>query len=434
MERSRLLNILLVLLITIAALYLVQMLLQVLSIYADILLLFLLGWLVSFILNPLVVNISQHPIPMRVLNALEPVIGAERAKRWALIQISRGAAVAVVYFTVVLLLVLAAVLFVPVMVLQLSELAKQWPEYIKRTPELSGWVQDLLARFGIYVNVDVFGTALATIQTIGAAMIQNVLGIFTGLLGVVASLFFVLIISFYFTVDSPRLRTAILDFIPDQYQQEMRFFGESVNRTFGGFVRGQLLQAFLVGLGTAVVMALFNLNFVLVASLFATLFMLIPLVGPYLALVPPLAVVLIESPDLTLWVFIILFVYQFVLVNVVMPRVFSESVGLHPLLVFGAILFGIRIGGVWGAFFGIPVAGVLWAMGKFFIEERTWERLAPGEQQQRRALDAHPDRRLVRTPAERGEEETPPTETPSPGESGTPRAINVKKATGPKGL
>jgi predicted PurR-regulated permease PerM len=42
-------------------------------------------------------------------------------------------------------------------------------------------------------------------------------------------------------------------------------------------------------------------------------------------------------------------------------------VGLHPLLVFAALLISIKVAGFWGAFFGIPIAGVLWAMFVFFF-------------------------------------------------------------------
>ena len=84
---------------------------------------------------------------------------------------------------------------------------------------------------------------------------------------------------------------------------------------------------------------------------------------------PPLLVVLLESPGVAVWTLVILFAFQFVIVNVLMPRLLSEAVGLHPLLVFAAILFSVKIAGFWGAFFGIPVAGVLWAMGKFFFDE-----------------------------------------------------------------
>ena len=69
-----------------------------------------------------------------------------------------------------------------------------------------------------------------------------------------------------------------------------------------------------------------------------------------------------------------LFLYQFVIVNMLMPRVLSDSLGLHPLLVFAAILLSVKVAGFWGAFFGIPVVGVLWAMGMFFFDEYKKER------------------------------------------------------------
>jgi predicted PurR-regulated permease PerM len=65
---------------------------------------------------------------------------------------------------------------------------------------------------------------------------------------------------------------------------------------------------------------------------------------------------------------ITLFLFQFVITNVVMPRVLSSAVGMHPLLVLGALLIGVKIAGFWGAFFGIPVVGVLWAMFTYFFE------------------------------------------------------------------
>jgi predicted PurR-regulated permease PerM len=230
-----------------------------------------------------------------------------------------------------------------------------------------------LAQFGIRVNVNqTMQAGFASLQTYAASIIQNALGIFTGLMGLLANLFFVLIIGFIMTMDGPRLRRALVNRIPKNYHDEVLFFSSSVDRTFGGFLRGQLFQSLLVAVGTAIAMTFFGLNFVLVASLFVGLFMLIPLIGPFLALIPPVLTALLQVPDLTLWLLIVLFVYQFVIVNVLMPRLISNSVGLHPLLVFAAILISVRVAGFWGAFFGIPVAGVVWAMGLFFFER--WQR------------------------------------------------------------
>src|SRR6266511_1356050 len=42
------------------------------------------------------------------------------------------------------------------------------------------------------------------------------------------------------------------------------------------------------------------------------------------------------------------------------------QVGLHPLLVFFAVLTGARVAGIWGAIFGVPIVAVLAAMTSFY--------------------------------------------------------------------
>ncbi len=370
-ERSRLVNVLLVLLILIAALFLAQMLWQFLSAYADVLVLFALSWLVSFILNPIVAQVSERPVPQPLTRILEPLIGRARAMRVANARLSRGAAVLIVYVGLLLAIVLGVALLVPGIVIQLSQLASHLPDYMARAPDLSRWVEGELAGRGINVSVDqAVQNMLAGLQNIAGGIIQNALTILTSAVSLLANVVLVLLLGFYMTLDGPRLERSLLSLAPIEFQAELRFFGASVNRTFGGFVRGQLLQAVFIGIGTAIAMMLFGLDFVLVASLFASLFMLIPLIGPFLALLPPFLVALLEIPGLAVWLLIMLFVFQFIVVNVLMPRLLSEALGLHPLLVFAAILLGIKIGGFWGAFFGIPIAGVIWAMLVFFYE--TW--------------------------------------------------------------
>lgn len=377
MERSALIRVLLVLVICIAALFLAQMLWQLLSGYADLILLFILGWLVSFILNPLVEQLSRHPAP-RARRPLSATLGGTtRTQALMAFRLSRSAAVVVVYLIVALLLLTAIALLVPPTVMQLTQIASHLPDYMKQVPGASGYIQDEIAKLGIRLNVEqAIQSALGSLQSYTADAIKNALNILTSLLGFFANLFFVLIISFIIALDGPTIRRVVLvNLIPKQYHDEFRFFVESVDRTFGGFIRGQIIQAFIVGIGTAIALTALDLNFVLIASLSAGLFMLIPLVGPFLALVPPFLACLAEAPDLAIGLLLALFIYQFIVVNVLMPRVMSEAVGLHPLLVFAALLVSVKIAGFWGAFFGIPVAGVLWAMAVFFFER--WQRAHP---------------------------------------------------------
>jgi hypothetical protein len=68
-----------------------------------------------------------------------------------------------------------------------------------------------------------------------------------------------------------------------------------------------------------------------------------------------------------------LFILQQIVINILAPRLMGHSVGLHPLLVFLAVLGGAKLAGVWGAVFGVPIVAVATAMVSFYratVEER----------------------------------------------------------------
>ena len=63
---------------------------------------------------------------------------------------------------------------------------------------------------------------------------------------------------------------------------------------------------------------------------------------------------------------IALIALQQVIFNVLAPRILSQQVGLHPLLVFFAVLTGARVAGIWGAIFGVPIVAVVMTMISFY--------------------------------------------------------------------
>jgi predicted PurR-regulated permease PerM len=146
-----------------------------------------------------------------------------------------------------------------------------------------------------------------------------------------------------------------------------------VYRAFGGYIRGQLLQALLYAAGTSAVMLAAGLSYVAVTAVFTAIIMLIPFVGPVLALIPPVAIAALGHPDKVWWVFILLLLLQQFVLNVFAPKVLGMTVGMHPLLIIASLLVGFRLAGGWGAIFAVPLAGVIVAMIAFYrmtLEER----------------------------------------------------------------
>jgi predicted PurR-regulated permease PerM len=380
MQRTPWLNILIVLLAIIAGLYLAQMLWQLMAEFADIILVFVLAWVVAFALGPLIERINGKALAPLVVRSADRIFGKRIADHVASFRFSRLQAVTIVYLGLVLVLLEALSALVPPMRVQLNQLAALFPDFANRAPQIANVAQHLLADVGLR-NLNVQSAllaALGSLQNVATPVLQNAIVILGGILTLIGNLLVVLILSFFFALDGPRLFHTIFDVIPGGFDDELRVLVATIDRTFGGFIRAQFLQALLVGIGTGVVMALFGGQYVLVTSLFAALAMLIPFLGTVLALVPPFLVSVIRDPSQLLIILTILFIYQFIIVNVIMPKLLSDALGMHPLIVIASLLIGVKVGGLWGAFFGIPVAGVIATMALFFY--RRWKRLpdSPG--------------------------------------------------------
>jgi predicted PurR-regulated permease PerM len=249
---------------------------------------------------------------------------------------------------------------------------------------LAGYIQsseDQLRRFGFRgdLNSIVQPEALAQqVGAIGTALVQQSLGIASSIASLLFSAFLVLILSFYMTLDGTRLSERAVAMLPERLREEARQFFDLVDRVFGGFLRAQILQSLIYGVATMLVMAILGISDLALASVLAGLLVAIPLVGSLFALIPPILIVLVQAPSQTLWLIVLLFIAQQILFNVIMPRLMGQSVGLHPLFVFAAMLVGGTVAGGWGLLFGIPVAGVIGSLLQFLYQRAARRAFSPG--------------------------------------------------------
>jgi predicted PurR-regulated permease PerM len=366
MPRTRWLNALIILLTIIAAAFTTQLVGGLLSQFADIILQFMLAGLVAFLLSPLIERVDNQPLPSGAVKLAERLFGRPFAQYLERFRVPRFVAVASLYIALALILVGVIAFLIPPVVQQLTQAGE--PDFAKHVSGLAPTLQQMLAAIGLRssdINT-ALSAALGSLQNLASLALQNAFVILGGIITLVGNLGLVLLLSFFLTLDGPRLMRKAFDLIPPQYDGDARMLTVTVDRVFGGYIRSTLLQAFLVGAGTAIVMGIFGEPYVLVASLFAGFFMLIPFVGTALALVPPVLAALSHDPAQAPVIFVILLVYQLLVENVLMPKLLSDALGLHPLVIIASLLIGVKIGGFWGAFFAVPVAGVIATMALFF--------------------------------------------------------------------
>jgi hypothetical protein len=77
---------------------------------------------------------------------------------------------------------------------------------------------------------------------------------------------------------------------------------------------------------------------------------------------PPVLVAILTKPDVTLWVTIVVAVGWLLVMNALQPRIMASSLRIHPLVVLGSVLVGLKVAGIPGAIFGIPIAAVISAL------------------------------------------------------------------------
>lgn len=364
MSSDRLRDTALWLLITATGVFLIERFLFLLAFFANPLLLFVLSWLLSLILQPIVHQLTSLPIPIprRLRRA------ARGATEWHLPPI---VAVPLVYILVFTFFTVLMIALIPAMGPQIIQLGNAMPTAVAT---LATWIQaaeDQLRRFGFRgdLNTIVQPEALAQqVGAIGTALVQQSVGIASSIASLLFSAFLVLILSFYMTLDGQRLSERAIAMMPPRLHEETRQFLDLVDRVFGGFLRAQILQSVIYGFTTIVVMAMLGIGDVALAGVLSAILVIIPLVGALFAIIPPVLIVLVQAPNQTLWLIVMLFIAQQILFNVIMPRLMGQSVGLHPLLVFAAMLIGGTLAGGWGLLFGIPVAGVIASVFQFVYQ------------------------------------------------------------------
>lgn len=371
MPRSTWLNILIILLVIIAASYVAQLVLGFVGGFADIILLLLLSWLVAYALNPLVDALHDRAVFSRILRKLKLDTRTGFWQRVAHYRIPRPMAVAMVYLGLLILVVIVIASLVPTIVTQLNIIVPQLSNVNGLTATLTIIFQGVLERLNIAVNLqDVIGNIFTTLQSLATPLLQNTVSILTGVLGLLGNALLVILLSFFFALDGPRFNTMLFGIVPQRLHQETRMFLFTTDRAFGGFLRGQILQAAAIGVGTWLIMSILGVQASVFSGFFAGVFMLIPLIGPVLAFLPPLLATLLTAPNMILYVMIPVLILQVVVVNMVMPRIMGNALGLHPLVIIVSLLIGVKLAGFWGAFFAMPLAGIISAFGAFLIRRR----------------------------------------------------------------
>ncbi|MGL4344709.1 MAG: AI-2E family transporter [Cellulosilyticaceae bacterium] len=141
---------------------------------------------------------------------------------------------------------------------------------------------------------------------------------------------------------------------------EIHHIGHDVDYVFSGYIRGQLIDAAIMGILTSLVLTLVRLDFAIIIGVISGIFNIIPYFGPLVGVALSGAIGLMGGePTKALIAMGAVFVLQQLDGWFIVPKVMKESVKLHPIVVLLAIVIGGQLWGFAGILLGIPVAALI---------------------------------------------------------------------------
>jgi putative permease len=201
------------------------------------------------------------------------------------------------------------------------------------------------------------------LSNVGDVLVSFSLASFKNIVTILIYMILVPLLVFFFLKDKESILNWVSRWVPNERQLSMRVWNE-VDVQIGNYVRGKVVEIFIIGVASYIAFVFFGLNYAVLLGVLVGLSVLVPYIGATLVTIPVALVGLIQfgTGDTLLYLMITYFVIQALDGNVLVPLLFSETNNLHPVAIIAAVLFFGGIWGFWGVFFAIPLATLVVAV------------------------------------------------------------------------
>lgn len=233
--------------------------------------------------------------------------------------------------------------------------------FLEDNPELSNYVMqsfnNLSSSFGQWFRTSFLVTAQQVLTEVYSQMF-NILSVTKNLLiGLVAAVY-MLSSRKKFAAQAKKI---IFGLFPIRAANIIIHEVLFINQTFGGFIRGKLLDSLIIGIICFIVCTIMDMPYVTLISLIIGVTNIIPFFGPFIGAVPATILVLTVSPIQSIYFVIFVFILQQFDGNILGPKILGQTTGISGFWVlFSILVFGGMMGFV-GMIIGVPAFAVIYS-------------------------------------------------------------------------
>ncbi len=177
--------------------------------------------------------------------------------------------------------------------------------------------------------------------------------------------------------------------IPERTNAVLTRILSIANRSFGGFLRGKLLDSFIVGVLVYLFCLIARIPNALLVSVIVGITDIIPVVGPFIGVIPSAVIILLTDPIKVIFFLIAILVIQQLDGNVIAPKILGDNTGVSSLCVLIAIILMGSLWGLAGMIVGVPLFATVLELLKIRIGKRLAEKGLPDETESYYAPDAY---------------------------------------------
>ena len=247
---------------------------------------------------------------------------------------------------------------IPLLYVQLQSFVLDIPRLFN---DFLNFVSTIPAEFPELVDSDQISVFFQAVSSELSSITQNIVkSSISGIQSTITILLYVIlfpILVYFFLFDRKNIIEGCLKIIPGDRAMLSQVWSE-MDIQLSNYVRGKVLEIFIVGIAAAILFAAFGLNYGALLAVLVGLSVLIPFVGAFSVTIPIVIIGLLQF-GLGTEFYLLIGLYlllQFVDGNLLVPIIFSEAVKLHPIVIILAVFIFGSMFGFWGVFFSIPLA------------------------------------------------------------------------------
>ena len=286
------------------------------------------------------------------------------------LRISWKASVNILYLIILLLVIGLLTLGGVGLVAQVQSLIQLVQAIVADLPEFIDSLSGQVFQIGP-VKLDLRTVDLNAVSSQLLAFIQPLLGRTGTLVGTVASgaaeilgwTFFILIVTYFLMIESSGLQSGLFRLEIPGYNEDFRRLGRELSKIWNAFLRGQIFIFVMSTLIYIFVLSLFGVRYAIGIAFLAGLAKFLPYIGPAITWVIMALVTFFQSPTpfgmqpLTymLMVVITTTIIDWIIDNLVTPRLLAQTLRVHPAAVLIVALILANLIGLLGLLIAAPV-------------------------------------------------------------------------------